>query len=574
MLHVISITGPLSEVSAIVRQSKSAILLMSGCGLLMAVKLAYIWRINFNWDEFFYLSLIHEFARGEAWSLLQTAYVHLFRWLPQVGANEIDQLITSRIFMWGCLAATVILIARLAQRWASPVTVWIAPLVFLAASPVLRHGGSFRADSLLAPLSLGVLLLLTAPVMNRSRIATAGAFLGISAAISLKAVLLLPLFLLMLLSDPVIARAQWTEKVRLLVARVSLFGMTSLITLSLLIFLHRMSLPTAESAALQDVAVNAARKTILEVPFFPRWDYFIASLGRDWLTWLLISAGVITASLRQTRAAWLVLSLLPLLFYRNAFPYYYLVILAPAAVLAAIAVEGLMEISKKGSSGLVWLPIAVSVPIAFQAVRNLDEFRFDEQGLQRATIAAVHEIFPAPVNYIDHSGMISSFPKINLFMSSWGLENYRDIGRGFMQGAIAQYRPPLLLANAPVLQAGSAGFDSLLAEDRRLIEDFYVPYWGPIRVAGATVDLDSATSAAVLFPFPGRYRLVTDTELQIDGISYVDGAIVEIPENAAELTLEVSRAGRVVPTAQFVWAEALAPPGGFMPASAVLYSGL
>ena len=38
------------------------------------------------------------------------------------------------------------------------------------------------------------------------------------------------------------------------------------------------------------------------------------------------------------------LSLLPLAFYRNAFPYYYVVMLAPASVLAGYAVAQIWEL--------------------------------------------------------------------------------------------------------------------------------------------------------------------------------------------------------------------------------------
>ena len=62
-------------------------------------------------------------------------------------------------------------------------------------------------------------------------------------------------------------------------------------------------MPSVDSGATQGFAMGAARKVLLEVPLFPRWDYLRASLVGDWLSWLLILSGLGAALMQRNRAA-------------------------------------------------------------------------------------------------------------------------------------------------------------------------------------------------------------------------------------------------------------------------------
>lgn len=69
------------------------------------------WRLastlNINWDEFYFLSRIHTWVRGELTEKLLTFHVHLFSWIGRVSAQEIDQVLALREVMlaFGLLAA-------------------------------------------------------------------------------------------------------------------------------------------------------------------------------------------------------------------------------------------------------------------------------------------------------------------------------------------------------------------------------------------------------------------------------------------------------------------------------------
>jgi hypothetical protein len=153
--------------------------------------------------------------------------------------------------------------------------------------------------------------------------------------------------------------------------------------------------------------------------------------------------------------------------------------------------------------------------------------------------------------------MIASFRKANFFMSTWGVERYRERGSSFMREAIERYRPVLLLINRGELDPESARFRWLLPEDQKLIQQFYVPYWGPIWVAGVQADVPEAGSLRVAVPFPGRYRLEAKAAVRIDDVTRAPGESFEITARSCVL----SDAGAATPLhASLVWAEAGPPP--------------
>jgi hypothetical protein len=551
---------------------RPAIVVAGICGLILVLKVLFAFRINVNWDEFIFLSQVYEFERGDLGARFQTAYVHLFGWLTGIGENEIDQINAARLAMSTLLIGSAILLARLAARWVSAPVAWLAPLTFLSALPVLRHAASFRADSLLLPLMLVALVCLVSKRLDQKRMAIAGIALGASIALSLKAVLIAPLALLLLMTNESNETADWRHGLRLACARVAALGLYTAATAALLLGLHWLSLPASDPAPIQGFASGVARKAVVDTPFFPRWDYFTRTLAGDWVTWAFVAIGAVVALRRDWRAALFVLSLLPLLFYRNAFPYYYVIMLAPASVLAAIGVDQLRRIAHHRASGGDWLPVIVSAPLALQAGLNLAELRHDGQNDQRATVEAVHAIFPEPVPYIDHSGMIASFPKVNVLMSSWAIENYVSGGKGFMSSAISARRPPMLLANAAILQPGSAAFDRLLAEDRQYIESYYLRYWGAIYIAGAEADIDSGDAIRLEVPFPGRYRLDAAHPVVINGIRHESGAEIVIAEGRAPYAVTVG--SEKAQSVRLVWADALPRPPGDLPPFISLYASL
>lgn len=509
------------------------------CAALLVAKLMLIWRININWDEFYFLSHVYALTRNELSQPFQTAYTYLFTWLPRLGNDEIKQILAARIVMFVLMTISVALMWKLASRWVSQQAAVFAPLCYLAASPVLRHGASFRADSLLTPLILATLLLLTIRPSSRKLDCLAGICAGVAFTITIKIVLIGPLLLAAVLLEPArTAGRSWQQRPKKAIGRIVWFGAVAACTASLLMLAFWFALPNIPQQSVGDFVAHTSSKTLLDSPFVPQLASLQATLNSDWLIWGLMCGGLVIALLRRNfLAAACGLSLLPIVFYRNSFPYYYIVMLAPAVVLAAESVDGTMRAlhgrASETIAGLV--PMGLFCSISLIAAVNLRPLMNDDIERQQSVVSAIHEIFPTAVPYIDHSGMISSFRKVNFFMSSWGIENYRAAGKPFMREAIERHRPPLLLANRAILEPGTLDFRALLPEDRRLITESYIQYWGPIYVAGTQLSLSAGQPATARLPFAGSYRLESTWPVNIDGISRNPGDVVEV--NDAKLTL-------------------------------------
>lgn len=169
--------------------------------------------------------------------------------------------------------------------------------------------------------------------------------------------------------------------------------------------------------------------------------------------------------------------------------------------------------------------------------------------------------------------MMASFPKVNFFMSSWGIENYRANGNSFIREAINQHRPPLLLANRAILEPDQQDFLALLPEDRRLITESYIQYWGPIYIAGVRASLGTVEVATVSLPFPGHYRLEADCPVLIDGIFRTNGDIIEITKDQQALTMRAGPCIHNEHDARLIWGGA-APRPPRDPPTRSMYIGL
>ena len=65
--------------------------------------------------------------------------------------------------------------------------------------------------------------------------------------------------------------------------------------------------------------------------------------------------------------------------------------------------------------------------------------------------------------------MVPSFRKVNFFMSTWGMEDYRVRGEPFITQALRDHQPAFVLWNTASLSPENTGAYGLLPEDRNLI---------------------------------------------------------------------------------------------------------
>ncbi|TIT88088.1 MAG: hypothetical protein E5W41_04415, partial [Mesorhizobium sp.] len=185
---------------------------------------------------------------------------------------------------------------------------------------------------------------------------------------------------------------------------------------------HSASLAQAVSQA-GNTLTSVYNKQLVDSSLFYGARFLAYSLAVNALQWSVICVGMGLAVARtinnsgaeRLRALTILSFASPLLciaFYRNSFPYFYVFMMAPVAMVGALAADKLSSLSK----------ISGAIPVIFVALavgHAIPEFQRD-QSAQRSLISAVHQIFPNPVPYIAQTGMVASYPHAGFLMSTWG----------------------------------------------------------------------------------------------------------------------------------------------------------
>jgi len=510
-------------------------------GLVAAGLVAQVWIatwLNVNWDEFRFLDLVHAHARGTLDRPLQTFHVHLFAWLPAVPGGEFGQITAGRVVMLGCQAATLALIWATGRHLAGPAGATLAALGYLAAEHTLVHAGSFRADPLATALLMLALYVLTVRRLGPAAVAVAAGAGALAALVTIKAVLYAPAF-----AGAALLRVQSGDDRAGTTLRLAATAALGAGFVAMLLAWHVGQLAPEPRSAPAD-AGSALQTALLSGPM-PRAAEVAHWAPRSLVPLALVAVGLAAAAREgATRAAALALFAAPLLsvlFYRNAFPYFFPFILAPAMVVAALGGATLA----RWRLAVAALLAAAAAGLIAQALGALPQ----DQRVQRAVLDAVHTAFPEPVPYIDRAGMVATFPREGFFMSTWGLGTYRRAGRPVFPEIIARAAPPLVVANVGALDAALRGRHlpsdaALLPADATLLRETYVPHWGPIWVAGAQLRVAAGEDRRVEIRIPGPYTLEAAAPVLIGAHRLAPGTAVELDRGAHRV--EATRAGPVV----------------------------
>lgn len=496
---------------------------------------------NINWDEYLFLSWIHAFADGRLTEPFQTFHVQLLRWLAGLPTAEADQVVAGRLLMVLCEAGSLICLYRLARAFVSVEHALVAVLCWCSAGFALAHGAAFRADPLAGFFAMVALTILTRARPHAANAGVAGIIYALGLLVTVKAAFFLPAFL-----GALVWRATDLGTGNA-IRYFALAGITGLVGYATLWQFHAASLvqvvPAASVAAhgpdYFDKAWDAFNTVILSQSFLPRAAFVVNWLGLSVLALALCLGGLYDFrkgeapnSAAPSALAMLLFAapLATLLFYRNAFPYFFPFILLPAALAGAL-----------GSSRLKPGPLRVAVvagmivTMLLQVPPSLSK----GQSAQRETARMVHRLFPEPVEYIDRSSMIPSFPKIGLFMSTWGMESYLAGPGDAFVSAVAKHQPPLLLLNSPILQeavdpgglpleCGSSTV-GLRPRDEAVLRENYIAHWGPVWVAGKTLSFNSGTFEILI---AGPYTLECRGNRTIDGRTRTCGSVTTFARGA------------------------------------------
>jgi hypothetical protein len=339
-------------------------------------------------------------------------------------------------------------------------------------------------------------------------------------------------------------------------------------------FWHASVLAAPAAGAATHFMSRTASKMFLEDGLVPRWRELVALVVLNPLFWFMTIMGAVTAwgwtrggNSRNAEAGWLVLALaLPLLaplFYRNAFAYFYVFILPAASLLVGISYDRylLRSVTESTAKQVPFPLLLLLAQLAFfganYALRLPDRIE-----PQRVTLATIHAAVPDPVPYIGGYGIVATMPRVGFFMSSWGMDSYRRAGRPVFADLIAKAQPPLLLADSAALSAALLpGWEvadryALLPEDRRYLQDHYLPYWGMIFVAGVELQAQpSSGNAAFDVAVSGSYRLASTVAVTIDGHTRKSGDVITLAVGPHSFEMDSAAA-----EAFLRWAEVPPPP--------------
>lgn len=498
------------------------VFVLAALAAILLLQLELVLNRPVNWDEFYHLSLAHALGQGRLSEVLQVLHVRLLGWVAALPLGEIGQIRVTRLVMFGFELFTLAAIYALARRFAEDRIAVLAPLLYLSAGFVFQHGFSFRADPLVTALLMGALWLLAASRLDGKALAALAVLLALGGFATIKAVLFAPAFAAIAwqrLRDDPAPRALTARLATSLALAAALFG--------LLVWwasLGAAPAPTGSAAS----TVKASQSMLLAEGLLPRWHYLLLMIGTAPVFALALAVSL--ARLAKDKAlprlvlAGLILPLASVVFYRNAFPYFYAFILAPVAIGILPGIAWLAQ--RYGARSLAGIAVLACVVLSAVTPRAV-------LADQQAVLREVHRLFPQPAAYFDFAGMVAPFPKANAFMTTWGQTRYRNGETESYRAAMARLNVPLLLANNDVLvrnQSPGGPAWEILPEDAKALREGYVQHWGPIWLAGQRFAAGSAPREFTIHA-AGDYTLLGEAAL-IDGLSVRPGAVIRLAKGS------------------------------------------
>ena len=503
--------------------------------LLGLLQFGLVFRVNFNWDEFAYLARIYEYLRHEPTSIWQRFHVHLFAWLTRVPGDEISRLIAGRFASFAAEVVALALAYRLGRRFLARRHAAFGVAAVLSSEYVLRHGFSFRPDPFCLALFLAAVHLLLTDRRRGLAAMLAGAAGALALLLTLKSI-----FLLVALVGLIAARG--IRRPRVEARRALAFVFSGLVVGAALYLYHRASLPLSPTAPRVHADLpGIANAMLLPDHLFPRWQYLAESLRQSFLVWIAVLAGLVMAiaAWRQGREEALLLPLAfplaTLVFYRNAWPYYYAFVLVPLAGFAGLSLARLEAWVGRGRlRALRLLPRVLWCGVAITYSTHYLSHVADETLAQRQLVQVVHHLFPEPVRYLDRCSMIGSFPKVGFFMSTLGVQKYWELGRPVMVELLRTEAPVFLLANSEGLEldlpeeVARRSLFALRPEDRQMLRQNFVRHWGALWITGKTLRLDETGSTDFEILVGGPYTVESAAPLRVDGNLVEPAAVVQL----------------------------------------------
>lgn len=524
-------------------------------------RLHLVFCANINWDEFLFLSQVHNYLRGDNLQIFQSFHVHFFQWLS-IFNNEIDQIIAARFFMFLSGLGSACFIFKISRLYVSKVGSLFSTLCYFSYSNILIYGNSFRADSISIFLFLAAVYFIFKKSFVRFNTVFAGFLMALCFMITIKSVVYLLAVFCIYIINAAISRYKRRE-----IKRAVLFFCTFSLFFALLYFFHNYALanvfvksPDLEKASFAGwdhfaYFKSLFHKMFLENGFFPRREYFLATFEKNIIIWAVLTSGILSVlrdalkkkkeALKQLPLLGLVILPLTILVYRNAWAYYYVFIIPPVVVFCGIIMDKILSAYQKSQTklkglGLFFIIVLIIMSGCIQySLSNSDEIK-----RQREIVSLVHKIFPVPTYYIDRCSMVSTYPKLGFFMSSWGMENYKKNGVLIFGDLIKDKQPLFLISNISSLNPDRVVRDEgrereLFVEDSMVLNENYIRHWGSLFVAGKKFNfLSDLQEKHFKILISGIYTVEAQDVVYIDGVEFLPGSYVDLISGGHIMSVE------------------------------------
>lgn len=218
--------------------------------------------------------------------------------------------------------------------------------------------------------------------------------------------------------------------------------------------------------------------------------------------------------------------LLTLFFFHNTAPYFYAFMLPPVVV-ACAATLPLLVARYRIEGVTIALVLNACLTWAVDGESRIDK--------QRTILTAAQQMFPSGTAYFDLCYMLPTFTKKNGFMTPWGTEIYLTAGNPTFARAMDQEPVPLIVENDPMftnLLRSDAPTPEFLPEDTAAMRGSYLPFWGPLWLAGQ--ELQPKEIRTAMIRVPGPYT-VTGGAVTIDGVRYLDREVVALDRGETQM---------------------------------------
>lgn len=520
---------------------------LAGIVLALAGHLYLALTRAINWDEFYHYSQVQKLAQGTLTEPLQTLYTRAFVWVVDLPGLGVDHIVVIRLFMFLCVVVVAAAIFGAASRFVARGPAAFCALLYLTAEYVLQHGTSFRFDAPAAALLMSSAFILLRFRLTSGPIVLAGVLAGIAAMLTIKTILYAPVFL-------GIACLLWSEAEnrRRLFFQLAAVAGAALGSFALIYFGHASSLAGDSEVEAMRVVARAGGK-MFHFGHVSYWQYLVRSvqLSMVFALIILIFPIILLASTRP-RAEKLALTgfylpILSLFFYHNTAPYFYVYMLPPVAVACSV-VLALLARYRAMTMAMTALLLASGGLILSNEPPNPIE-------RQRHILRVADTMFPGGVAYFDSCAMLGSFPKANVFMTPWGIDQYLLGGFPSLEQTMASKPVPLIVNDDYMFEDalnGKGPVPALLPGDLAAIRDTFVHLWGPFWIAGEDIPAH-ASGHAFKIRVPGFYT--------VRGASVTIGSRTFAPGQFVHLDRGVYRASTVGDTrARLIWGKDIKVP--------------